>query len=514
MKGNIITILSTFFLLIQLHLYSEQWQVLGTRAMGMGGAYVAMARGPIAQYYNPAGLNQLSSQTFSGIEIQGGAGIEATGGLLSDVSKITDLSKEIDALKQTQQSGVIDSNQISAFIKTLSILGEINKKDDVGTLVEICGGINIKVSKLAVSLNNFSSIGANPFIDVKNIAIKSQTAGSNIPSDTSDPGQDYAQAKSNLEAAINTIGLENIKNILCGSDSDCKNKSALSSSGNFSNALINQAKTSGATPSDILNFSQEALKYSSEAAPIVSNFSGVSFSSNTSSLNLKAGSFTELSIGYALGVKWVEGLNMGWNIKLIRGQIAEKTFMFIGEDKTKDAFKDILDKSRTSTKPSIDIGFLWNVNEKYPGLPFKPRLGLTIRNITSPSFDGPYGKYTLDRQARLGLAFSPMNWWHFAMDIDITKNKTEVDGFYSRQIAFGTEINILNTKAFNLPLRLGITKNLAESDSKSMYTAGIGLTFAYLHFDAAVGVSSGKQTIDNNKYPEKAQGVISLGVLF
>ncbi len=29
--------------------FAEQWQVLGTRPMGMGGAFVGMAKGPIAQ---------------------------------------------------------------------------------------------------------------------------------------------------------------------------------------------------------------------------------------------------------------------------------------------------------------------------------------------------------------------------------------------------------------------------------------------------------------------------------
>ncbi|MEK7814113.1 MAG: hypothetical protein AAB296_10165, partial [Candidatus Desantisbacteria bacterium] len=35
---------------------AEQWKILGTRPMGMGGAFVAMAQGPMAQYWNPAGL--------------------------------------------------------------------------------------------------------------------------------------------------------------------------------------------------------------------------------------------------------------------------------------------------------------------------------------------------------------------------------------------------------------------------------------------------------------------------
>ncbi|MCX7648347.1 MAG: hypothetical protein N2Z60_07035, partial [Elusimicrobiales bacterium] len=69
--------------LFSLNLSSEQWQIMGTRPMGMGGAYVALAKGPIAQYWNPAGLALISTQTFNGLEINAGVGIETTGGLLS-----------------------------------------------------------------------------------------------------------------------------------------------------------------------------------------------------------------------------------------------------------------------------------------------------------------------------------------------------------------------------------------------------------------------------------------------
>jgi len=504
-----------------INLSSEQWQILGTRPMGMGGAYVAMARGPIAQYWNPAGLAQISTQTFNGIEIPVGVGIEATGGILSNVSEITDVSKQIDAIKQTQtKSEQIDAQQMSAFVKTLGILGEMNKKDDSGALLELAGGVNIKVSKIALSVNNFTSVGLNPFIDTQRIGIVNNTSiGSNLPTNnTTDPSSDYIPARNNISQAVSTIGLDKIESVLCGSDSTCQNIFQTNFSNDpskFANALINEAITNKVSIDDLNKFSEEAKNYASEAAPVFQNFTGVSFSSNTSNLNVKAASFTEFAAGYARAAnKLLSGLSIGGNLKIIRGQVGDKTFKFLEEDETGDAFKDLNDYVKTSVKPALDIGFLWNVNDKYPKLPFKPRVGLTIRNINSPSFDGPNGKYKLDRQARLGIALSPFNWWHFAADLDLTKNSTEVDGFDSRQLSFGTEINILNRKSFNLPLRLGLMKNIAESDSKTIYTAGIGLTFAYIHFDAAVGISSGKQYIDGDKYPEKAQGVVSLGILF
>ncbi|MFA7009070.1 MAG: hypothetical protein WC204_09440, partial [Elusimicrobiales bacterium] len=53
---------------------AEQWQILGTRPMGMGGAFVAVAQGPIAQYWNPAGL-YTSTGNVSGMELPVAAGI-------------------------------------------------------------------------------------------------------------------------------------------------------------------------------------------------------------------------------------------------------------------------------------------------------------------------------------------------------------------------------------------------------------------------------------------------------
>lgn len=510
-----LTVLILNLMFISLH--SEQWQILGTRPMGMGGAYVAMAKGPIAQYWNPAGLAQLSTQTFNGVEINAGVGIETTGGLLSNVSEVTDVSKQIDAIKQTQTSGQLDAQQMSAFVKTLGILSKINEREDSGALVEIAGGLNMKFSKVAISVNNFTSVGLNPFIDATNINVNIPT--SNIPTtaSTSQPGDPIlSQAADNLENAIDKIGFNNVEKLLCGGSTGCLG-SLLDDANKLSNALINSiASNPSINKTDILKYSEDALKYADDAKNVIPNItSGGSLDNNQSNLNVKAASFTEFAAGYAKRAdKWLSGLSIGGNIKLIRGQVGDKTFKFLEESETGDAFKDINDYLKTSVKPALDIGFMWNVNDKYPKLPLKPRVGLTLRNINSPSFDGPSGKYKLDRQARLGFALSPFNWWHFAMDIDITKNKTAVDGFNSRQLALGTEINILNKKSFNLPLRLGLMKNLAESDSKTIYTAGIGLTFAYIHFDAAVGISSGKQNIDGDEYPEKAQAVISLGILF
>lgn len=514
MKKIIVAILS----LSAVSVWAEQWQVLGTRPMGMGGAYVAMARGPIAQYWNPAGLAQVSSQTFSGLEIPAGVGIEVTGKLLDNVSNITDVADQIDGVRESQTSGTIDADEMSAFIKTLGSLEKINKNEDSGSLIELAGGLNLKISKIALSINNYTAAGLNPFIDSRNIKVVDDTsAGSNLPSaSTTDPTQpDYIQARDNIEDAITNIGLTYIQSLFCGGDTTCENNSVFASETSLANALTNEAISNGISAGELTEISNEAVQYSSDAGEIIKNVAtGGSFDDNTSNINLKAASFFEAAIGYGRYVNFLPGLAIGGNIKVIQGNIANKTFEFLKEDETKDVFDDFLDNKESSMKPAFDLGFLWDVNQKYPKIPLHPTLGLTIRNINSPSFDGPTGKYKLDRQARFGVALSPFNWWHLSADVDLTENDTEVDGYKSRELSVGTEINILNKKSFNLPLRLGLMKNLANSNSSTMYTAGLGLTFAYIHFDVAAGISSGETEIDGDKYPEKGQVVASLGILF
>jgi hypothetical protein len=100
------------------------------------------------------------------------------------------------------------------------------------------------------------------------------------------------------------------------------------------------------------------------------------------------------------------------------------------------------------------------------------------------------------------------------MDMDLTKNKTLVDGFDSRELSMGTEINIVNRKAFNIPLRAGLIKNMAEKDSKMAYTAGTGINLLFMHFDVSGIVSSDRTEIDNKKYPTHVGLAASFGLLF
>lgn len=499
-------------------LFAEQWQVLGTRPMGMGGAFVAVAQGPIAQYWNPAGLVK-SSANVSGLDIPVGVTAEFTGDIIKNASEIGDMADKFTAVKSAQEGGsAVNADQVAAFAKTLSLMSDMNEPGK-GALFQVAGGANFKFSKVALSVNNFTSVGLNPFIDTKNIGMANVGGRTGIKfttvnSQTLTNGS-YAGAVTQLTAALDSLGSSNIITLLCGSGNCTAADSPVVNTTDFATALANLANANGGTPQQLIDAAAIISQYSADVAPIVAaGVSGADYANNNSNLTVVGASFMEVAAGYAWNKdNWLQGLSFGANLKAVNGRTAVTSFRFLSESDTQDAFK--MSDMKSSWQPAADLGFLWNVRAKYPNAPLRPRMGLVIRNINSPSFKiNGGGNYDLDRQVRLGFALNPAKFWTLAMDMDVTKNKTPVRGFDSRQLCLGTEINIVNRKAFNIPLRAGIMSNIAEKDSKMAYTAGTGLNLLFMHFDVSAVVSSERTKLDNKDIPTKVGLAASFGLLF
>lgn len=498
-------------------LFAEQWQVLGTRPMGMGGAFVAVAQGPIAQYWNPAGLVK-SSANVSGLDIPVGVTAEFTGDIIKNASEIGDMANTFKGTQADQRGGTaMDADQMAAFAKTVSLMSDMNKPGK-GALFQVAGGANFKFSKVALSVNNFTSVGLNPFIDTTNIGLGNGGAGVsgiNMSGANATAPGDIA-TRDTLAGAITTIGYVNLETLICAS-AGCLNgqNAGITNPTTLANALYNQALASGQTAAQIAEAAGQMAQYAPTVAPIIAAASsGAAYTNNNSNLTVVGASFMEVAAGYAWNKdNWLQGLSFGANLKAINGRTAVTSFRFLSESDTQDAFK--MSDMKSSWQPAADLGFLWNVRAKYPNAPLRPRMGLVIRNINSPSFKiNGGGNYDLDRQVRLGFALNPAKFWTLAMDMDVTKNKTPVRGFDSRQLCLGTEINIVNRKAFNIPLRAGIMSNIAEKDSKMAYTAGTGLNLLFMHFDVSAVVSSERTKLDNKDIPTKVGLAASFGLLF
>ncbi|MBI2362512.1 MAG: hypothetical protein HYV15_03915, partial [Elusimicrobia bacterium] len=121
------------------------WHNMGPRAMGMGGAQVAVAQGPLASYWNPAGLGQLYNT--SGLEIPVGVRAEFTGTFLEG-SK--DLNEIYNACKASNAAVCTQARARSAITK-------INNAGS-GVMADFGGGMSLKIKRLTVFVNNLTYV--------------------------------------------------------------------------------------------------------------------------------------------------------------------------------------------------------------------------------------------------------------------------------------------------------------------------------------------------------------------
>ena len=247
-------------------------------------------------------------------------------------------------------------------------------------------------------------------------------------------------------------------------------------------------------------------------------------SQNLSELAFHGLLLTEFGLGYGHELPWVPGVLVGANLKGLVGRVAyTQISVFQGNDSANDDLKNY----KQSFAPAVDVGAFWDVNRTFETIWWRPRVGLTARNINDPKFDesvvgqsqgGLSSKYSLQGNARLGVAISPFHWWNLAADLDLTRNVTALPGVLSQELALGTEINIFNRTWINIPLRAGIRKNIAEKGSKTAVAAGFGLNFLHLIVDVAATATPAMQQIDSvnksTKIPTDLGAAVQLGIMF
>ncbi|MFA6002662.1 MAG: conjugal transfer protein TraF [Elusimicrobiota bacterium] len=383
--------------------YATEWHVLGARAMGMGGAGVAVAEGPVGAYWNPATLARPESP--SGVQIPVDAHIEITGQFLEGANDLNDIS---DACQATPGGGICTQPNIDAAI------AKLNHADN-GLRADAAAGAHLKIKRLAVFVNNMAYLAGIPKVDVNNATV----------------------------ANLTTL--------------------------------------------------------------------------NNSKLALRGIQITEIGGGYGMELPFAPGLMAGANLKILVGKAGYYDFLLRTDS---PEFNKFLDNARTSIQPGLDIGVLWDVNKTLPVVPFRPRVGLTSRNINNPKFNNPDqaklagepDKFSLQGNTRMGLAVSPFNFWHLALDADLTRNLTPVDGVASQNVGLGTEVNVFNRTWLNIPLRAGLARNLALAGSKTSYTLGAGFNFLHATVDLAAMVSPARVQIKSQEKESKMPAAISVGV--
>jgi len=498
-------------------IFASSFKILGTRPLGMGGAFVAVAEDAIAQYWNPAGF---ALQKGLDIQIPVGVSIETTEGLIKEVDDLGDKAETVQEIMDRQRSGTgFDPDLIKEFTSVINQLDDLNKSG-LGLVLDINAGLNIRFRNLGLGVINITELGTDPYLDLVNIGLAVSTGSVtdaldalcvNVDPTDGGPG-DLPGGLINLNTAQRDIATD-----IANSLDDLSVGPSLSGWNNqkLAEELVTAGVLAGLSNSEIQTVANSIV----EMARLLGSgvITGAGFENNETNIRLNGIMLFEVPVTYARALPLLKNLYVGGNVKLMYGTVGFAQFdVFQDEDLMESLYQDYKNFYKASTTIGVDIGALYDLRKSL-GL----RFGMVVRNLNYPSFAQPkeareagLDKYTIQPQVRIGAAYWPLNFITLSADLDVTNNKTVLPGYQSRMFGLGAEVNILNRSWLNLALRGGFMDNLSESYG-SMFTAGLGLNLFHLNLDFAGAISTKSTRIaGSQKFPTAAFGSFGLSINF
>jgi len=181
-------------------------------------------------------------------------------------------------------------------------------------------------------------------------------------------------------------------------------------------------------------------------------------------------------IGATLVQTVAPGVAVGATLKLVRGTAVSVVQPDGDRDELLEDAGDLVGKG--STKFDADLGVMATVG--------RVKAGLTLRNATAPGFDSAGGgpALKLERQARAGLAITPLGGWIVSADVDLTKTAGPLGQV--RHLAAGTEARVARRHY----LRGGARFNTVDERAAALSFGGSFGVTASLLVDAQVTVGS------------------------
>lgn len=507
-----------------------EFQTPGT--LGMGRAGVARTTDAYATFINPAGL-AFYKNAFS-MGLGGGASVAVSSSLADNVDKVGKL--DLSNMKMNYDTPAKAAEATAKAVQFISILDDLKQnKGDLAVNVDLELGFQYRsfglgimgVTEIGAAVGNvdnqriaFGNTGStNVTSSTTNVStlvadmygLPSGTTPAQLTADiTANPGSyarsttrifDTAQYGQVVQAFVDAGGVSaEIATALTN-----KLEAQLASSGptgNSTNLTSAELTTAITTASNMFDPTK-------------------SIDNNQSTILLSGIALVEVPLGY--GHKFDFGkygkLGVGGAAKVMQGSVYYKEQNIKQLQDSSDAVSKAKDQHKESTQLGIDLGALWRLEGvKYIG---PINVGLALKNLNSPKFDGPKDLTTgksntvkVEPQARLGLGLEPFSWLSIAADMDLTKNKTVIEGRDSQLIGGGLEAHFDHWYTLWLALRAGVYKNIGQTGSKPVITAGLSLGPQYLRLDINGAVATAKGTYDNKSVPLEGKVEFGLSTAF
>lgn len=510
------------------------FDAIGAKGNGMGAAGVGLIDDENAGQWNPANLSLPSGTTYdedyaTSLGIQAGAQLQSTNNFYQN-------SKDLyDFFKNNSGSGIFSGNYDDSnrdeFIDLVALVGDL-EGDDQGAIINATAGFNSRHTNWSFAVNNITDVASYTEFDItgglklSNTEVQDSFGDGDNSVSGSPSSSTYSDVASACESSFNKGSWD---------PSSDFGFSAGTNKSDLANFVANYAEDNNVSASRTKKFCESGntiLDQSASASSTDNNFD-----TKTQRIAFEGASITEASLSYAhptpIAQLGASSLYVGGTFRFMSGRVAyveENPFNSSAADSTSEIF-DRDEDIETSSNVGVDIGLTYDARKT---LGFK--IGLVGKYLNSPDFDYPDNqavsdtplqkpdKLTIDPQLRVGISGYPLdympvdvgsNWWQLSADYDLTKNETLMRDYEKQYLAVGNEFNLVNSFWWNLALRAGARKNLAESAEGLLYTGGIGLQMAGLNIEVS-GVYSDKTTKDEDgdEIPTLAGGHFNLAYRF
>jgi hypothetical protein len=497
-------------------------------ALGIGRAGVARTTDAYATFINPAGLAFYDQANPFSTKFNGGVGVSINASLADNVDKIGKL--DTGKLSYTAESNptndpVIDNRNLvnatastAQAVQALAIIDNVSKTGGALT-VNVDLALAFQYRNFALGIGGLSEIGAR--VDPKKVDLGNLRTGASNVAAVNTAGQNVTALVKDLNGGITPTGaVAQSTNYFTPTQWASVVNSIVTSTGATqaeAATLANKVGSQlGAPGTQLAGLTTDQVVTGLNLA--ASTFNGGSIDSNTTRVDLVGIILAEIpfSYGHKLDLGTFGKLGIGGTAKVMQATVyTQSPYLFKDFKDGSSSFTTKVKDSKTdSVTFGIDLGALWRYEDLQAVGPIN--VGLVARNLNSPKFDAPApyagaskGNVKVKPQARLGLGLEPLSWLSIAADMDVTKNETILPDVYSQNVGGGLELHW-----YLAALRLGILKNIAESGSKPVITAGIGLgpRWFRLDIDAAVATDTGKY--DGTTYPREAKVEFGLSTIF
>ena len=368
-----------------------------------------------------------------------------------------------------------------------------------GVEVSIGVGLGIRENNVGEQINTIADLKLTDIIDrVANNA----PVGKNTPSDT----KDIITAQNALRDIGDKNGISLMPSAHLGVQYDNMAVGLYLTSDIVLSANVDKAHTDLIVKDDInnqyytYNAQNDEYGLSNRNAYEASSLQ-YALDNNLTTLGAKGLALVEIPISYAHAFDVPMGeLSVGGSLKLMQGTTYTQTLSIDDKD---GLDSDNLDENqKDSSNIGLDLGVLFKPTT-VPAL----RVGLVAKNINAPAFDtADGGEIKADLQVRTGVQYTLTDSLEVAGDLDLTTNKTLINGYDSQM--FGGGVNYHPFLGF--ALRAGAMTNLANSNDGLIYTAGFSVGFEKFNVDVSAQMASNTGQYDGEDIPKYAKLNVAL----